>query len=50
MTVDDWGRGVFAEDNVIFYNHFRANFLLVLLLNLDKSQSVYQKYINDKFS
>ena len=25
MTADDGGGG-FAEDDVIFYNHFRANF------------------------
>ena len=25
MTANDGGRG-FAEDDVIFYNHFRANF------------------------
>ena len=40
------GEGGFAEDDVIFYNHFRA----VLLLNLDKSESEIQKYINNKFS
>ena len=26
MTADDGGTGVLAEDEVIFYNHFRANF------------------------
>ena len=26
MTADDGWRGVFAEDDDIFYNHFRANF------------------------
>ena len=26
MTADDGGRGGFAGDDVIFYNHFRANF------------------------
>ena len=39
MTADDGGKeGVFAED------------LPVLLLNLDKSESEFQKYINHKFS
>ena len=42
MTADDGGRGVFAEDDVIFYNH--------LILNLDKGESEIQKYINHKFS
>ena len=26
MTDDDGGRGVFDEDDVIFYNRYRANF------------------------
>ena len=40
------GEGGFAEDDVIFNNHFRA----VLLLNLDNCESEIQKYINNKFS
>ena len=50
MTADDGG-GSFAEDEV-FYNNFWANFcqFSVLLLNLDESESEFQKYVNHKFS
>ena len=45
MTLEGGGGGGFAEDDVIFYNHFWP----VLLLNLDESESEFQKYIKVEF-
>ena len=41
------GGGGFAEDDVIFYNNFWANFsqFFYILLKLDKSESEFQIYI-----
>ena len=49
MTAD---KGGFAEDDAIFYNHFRANFckFYYIQLNFDNIESEFQKYINHKFS
>ena len=43
------GGGGVAEDEVIFNTIF-GHFFAVLLVNLDKSESEFQKYINHKFS
>ena len=51
MTANDGESGVFAEDDVVFYNHFGLIFAsFTTKFGQCKSESEFLKYINHNFS